>query len=56
MSKDPVCGMSVDEKKTPVSTNHKGKTFYFCSTACRETFVKNPEKFAGGPGGARHAC
>lgn len=54
MAKDPVYGMNVDEKKTPVSTEHKGKTYYFCSPGCRDTFTKNPERFAGEKAGSRH--
>jgi len=56
MTKDPVCGMNVDEKKTPVATQHKGTTYHFCSPGCRDTFIKAPEKFAGEKAGTRHAC
>lgn len=56
MSKDPVCGMSVEEKEAPVSAEYKGKTYSFCSPGCRETFTKNPEKFAGEKAGTRHGC
>ncbi len=45
MAKDPVCGMQVDEKKVAATSNYKGKTYYFCSAACKATFEKNPEKF-----------
>ena len=47
MAKDPVCGMSVDEKKAAVSATHDGKTYYFCATGCRDKFVKNPKQYAG---------
>jgi Cu+-exporting ATPase len=56
MAKDPVCGMNVDEKKAPVSTTHGGRTYYFCSPGCRETFVESPEKFTGERAGTRHGC
>lgn len=56
MAKDPVCGMNVDEKKTPVSIRYKGKTYYFCSPGCQETFTKSPEKFASEKAGTRHGC
>jgi Cu+-exporting ATPase len=56
MMKDPVCGMNVDETKTPVATQHKGTTYYFCSPGCRDTFTKDPEKFAGEKAGTRHGC
>jgi Cu+-exporting ATPase len=47
MTKDPVCGMSVDEKKAPVATTHDGKTYYFCAAGCRDKFVKNPTQYVG---------
>ena len=46
MAKDPVCGMTVDEKKA-VSLTHEGTTYYFCCPACKAQFEKNPKKFAG---------
>ncbi len=39
MTKDPVCGMSVDEKKA-LSGQKAGETFYFCSEHCRTKFLK----------------
>ncbi len=56
MMKDPVCGMSVDEKKTPLTARHEGTTYYFCSPGCRAAFTKNPKKFAGEKAGTRHEC
>ena len=46
MSKDPVCGMQLSEASAPAQAEYKGKTYYFCSPACRATFEKNPEKYA----------
>jgi len=46
MAKDLVCGMIVDEKKTKFKSDYKGKTYYFCSSACKSTFDKNPSKYA----------
>ncbi len=45
MTKDPVCGMDVDEKKAAGTAVHKDKTYYFCSTACKARFEKEPEKY-----------
>jgi Cu+-exporting ATPase len=45
MTKDPVCGMSVDEKKAAGTTVVEGKTYYFCSTGCKATFEKDPAKY-----------
>ncbi|HUJ85012.1 MAG TPA: YHS domain-containing protein [Candidatus Acidoferrales bacterium] len=47
MAKDPVCGMTVDEKKAKFKSDYKGKTYYFCAPTCKTTFDKNPTKFAG---------
>jgi Cu+-exporting ATPase len=57
MAKDPVCGMNIDEKKTPLTARHEGTTYYFCAPSCRDAFTKHPTKFAGEkagtqPGGA----
>ena len=47
MAKDPVCGMTVDEKKAAATTTHRGKTYYFCSVGCKATFDKSPDPYAG---------
>lgn len=47
MVKDLVCGMTVDEKKAKFKSEYKGKTYYFCSPACKTSFDKNPAKYAG---------
>jgi YHS domain-containing protein len=44
MAKDPVCGMEVDQS-TEYRTDHNGKTYYFCSSNCKTTFNKNPNKY-----------
>lgn len=46
MAKDPVCGMTVDEKKA-TTVVYGGKTYYFCSAGCKATFEKAPGKYAG---------
>jgi len=48
MAKDPVCGMTVDEKTAKFKSEHMGKTYYFCSQMCKTTFDKNPSKYMGG--------
>lgn len=56
MTKDPVCGMEVEPKKAPTLV-YEGKTFAFCSLACKETFEKAPEKYAEKKaGGHSHGC
>jgi len=44
MAKDPVCGMTVDEKKAAGSSVHLGKTYY-CAHYCKVAFDKNPSKY-----------
>ena len=46
MQKDPVCGMIVDEKKTKLTSTYEVKKFYFCSSSCKTTFDKAPQKYA----------
>jgi Cu+-exporting ATPase len=45
MTKDPVCGMSVEETKAAATAVHKGKTYYFCSAGCKATVEKAPAKY-----------
>jgi len=47
MAIDPVCKMTVDEKKAAGTSVYKGVTYYFCSPVCKKTFDQNSEKFAG---------
>ncbi len=46
MTKDPVCGMQIDEKNAAGKSEHQGQTFYFCSPACKQKFDQNPEQYA----------
>ena len=46
MTKDPVCGMEVDEKTATNKSEYMGKTYYFCSPGCKNTFDKEPGKYA----------
>ncbi|OTF01788.1 permease [Halorubrum sp. SD683] len=39
---DPVCGMEVDPDEADYSTEHDGKTYYFCSQSCKDSF--DPEE------------
>lgn len=45
MAKDPVCSMDVDEAKAEHTSTHKGKTYYFCSAACKKSFDQSPDKY-----------
>ena len=46
MQKDPICGMTVDEGKTKLTSEHDGRAFYFCSPGCKATFDRDPHKYA----------
>ncbi len=43
MTKDPVCGMGVDEQKAAASSKYGEKTYYFCSANCEGKFLEDPE-------------
>jgi len=49
MSKDPVCGMFVNEeyaRLTGKTAAYGEKTYYFCMDECRDSFAEEPEKYA----------
>ena len=41
MTKDSICGMTVDEA-TALHAERDGQTFYFCSESCRKNFLGMP--------------
>ncbi len=51
---DPVCKMTVDEKKAAANWAYKGVTYYFCAPGCKKAFEKDPEKFLKGAAGHGH--
>jgi Cu+-exporting ATPase len=46
MVKDPVCGMTIDEKTAAGKSEYDGKTYYFCAPICKQKFDKNPQQYA----------
>lgn len=46
-AKDPVCGMSVDPQQAAGASVRGGRTYYFCSTSCRDKFEQAPERYLG---------
>ncbi len=46
MTKDPVCGMSVEEGKAAATSAYQGRTYHFCSAVCKATFDREPAKYA----------
>jgi YHS domain-containing protein len=45
MTKDPVCGMEVDQKSAAAESEYQGRTYYFCSPGCKNAFDKEPQKY-----------
>lgn len=44
MSRDPVCGVLIDEKLS-TSLKYEGRIYYFCGNACRKHFYEIPDKY-----------
>ena len=47
MTKDPVCGMNIDDKKSEFHTQFGGRNYSFCSEDCKQEFEADPEEFVG---------
>ncbi|HEY9012670.1 MAG TPA: heavy metal translocating P-type ATPase [Devosia sp.] len=45
VTRDPVCGMTVDVDKTPHKATHEGREFGFCSAGCKGKFEAAPEGY-----------
>jgi len=50
--KDPVCGMNVDVDSAAGQSEHKGQTYYFCGSSCKDKFDLHPEQYVGKTAGA----
>ena len=45
---DPVCGMAIDAREaraSGLSTEHEGKTYFFCGRGCKLEFADDPSRF-----------
>jgi YHS domain-containing protein/uncharacterized membrane protein YraQ (UPF0718 family) len=42
---DPVCGMTVDPEHAAGHVEHDGRTYWFCSSGCRDTFVADADRY-----------
>ena len=42
---DPVCGMTVDIATAHYTTEHAGRTYYFCCAGCQRSFEKEPDHY-----------
>ena len=45
MEKDPVCGMQINAHMAAASAIYGGKTYYFCSEACKRMFEESPSTY-----------
>ncbi len=48
VARDPVCGMSVDERDAMAShrlSHYQGKTYYFCADTCQRAFEREPARY-----------
>jgi Cu+-exporting ATPase len=45
VTKDPVCGMNVEDKSPHTSTS-AGQTYRFCSPDCKKEFDRQPDRYA----------
>jgi Cu+-exporting ATPase len=45
LERDPVCGMMVDRKKAAATSEHKGRTIYFCAAGCKKRFDADPKRY-----------
>ncbi len=46
MTKDPVCGMDINENQAKGKSEYKAQTYYFCSDSCKKKFEANPQQYA----------
>ncbi|HEC28548.1 MAG TPA: ATP-binding cassette domain-containing protein [Gammaproteobacteria bacterium] len=44
-SRDPVCGMRVDERTTTIKTEYHNKQYFFCSDKCLQRFNADPGQY-----------
>jgi xanthine dehydrogenase accessory factor len=44
-SRDPICGMTVDNVSAKFRSEFSGRTVYFCCRHCKEMFDQNPDRY-----------
>ncbi len=49
VTRDPVCGMAVDPRRTAHHVGPGGVEHYFCSAGCLAKYAADPERYATGP-------
>jgi xanthine dehydrogenase accessory factor len=45
-ARDPICGMMVDVREAKYKSEFHGSSFHFCCASCKQTFDKQPDKYA----------
>jgi len=40
METDPICGVSIAQEKAGAIYDSQGERYYFCSSACRDRFLR----------------
>lgn len=45
MERDPVCDMEIDPQSAAAKSEFQGKTYYFCSLACKQAFEADPQSY-----------
>jgi xanthine dehydrogenase accessory factor len=45
LSRDPVCGMTVDPASAKYQSHFEAATLYFCCIRCKESFDRSPESY-----------
>jgi xanthine dehydrogenase accessory factor len=45
-AKDPICGMAVNVSSVKYKSEFHGNPFYFCCAGCKQTFDKQPARYA----------
>jgi YHS domain-containing protein len=45
MTKDPVCGMDIEETQAVARSDFEGDDYWFCSKRCQEAFDRNPKAY-----------
>src|SRR5271170_4958338 len=46
ITRDPICGMSVEPSRAAAKREHAGETYYFCSASCAKRFAADPALYA----------
>lgn len=56
MTKDPVCGMTVEPAKAAASFDFEGTTYFFCCEHCRKAFQADPREYLNSSAPAGCGC